>query len=76
MCAAVREIVGMAEYRLPTQFVFAFIDTIGWKSWQHLRHIFELWDRRSIDGLYSLAHLNRFREHLQSAPYRLGLLGK
>jgi hypothetical protein len=71
---AVREIEAMAEARLPKQYVFAVIDGIGWKSRQaDLRRIYELWDRRSIDGLYTLAHLERFESDLSSAAARLGI---
>lgn len=71
---AVREIVTMAEVRLPSQFVFVVIDGIGWKSRQaDLRRIYELWDRRSIDGLYTLAHLARFEADLHSAAVRVGI---
>lgn len=72
---AVREIVAMAEARLPQQFVFAVVDGIGWKSRQSdLRRIYELWDRRSIDGLYTLAHLDRLEGDLRSAAMRLALV--
>ena len=72
---AVREIEAMADTRRPNQFVFAVIDGIGWKSRQaDLRRIFELWDRHSIDGLYTLAHLERFESDLRSAAARLGIV--
>lgn len=71
---AVREIETMADSRHPHQFVFAVIDGIGWKSRQaDLRRIYELWDRRSIDGLYTLSHLERFESDLRSAAARLGI---
>ncbi|HSU16950.1 hypothetical protein [Longimicrobium sp.] len=71
---AVREIVAMAEARLPQQFVFAVVDGIGWKSRQaDLRRIYELWERRSIDGLYTLAHLDRLEADLRAAAMRLGM---
>ncbi|HEX6748543.1 MAG TPA: hypothetical protein VF092_14695 [Longimicrobium sp.] len=71
---AVREIVAMADARLPHQFVFAVIDGIGWKSRQSdLRRIYALWERRSIDGLYTLAHLDRFEQDLRSAAARLSI---
>jgi len=71
---AVREIEAMAEARLPTQYVFAVIDGIGWKNRQaDLRRIYELWDRRSIDGLFTLAHLDRFEVDLRDAVARVGI---
>jgi len=73
---AVREIVAMADVRLPQQFVFAVVDGIGWKSRQaDLRRIYELWEQRSIDGLYTLAHLDRLEADLRDAARRLGLSG-
>jgi hypothetical protein len=72
---AVREIVEMADVRLPNQYVYAVVDGIGWKSRQaDLKRIHDLWERRSIDGLYTLAHLDRLREDLRSAAARLSLL--
>lgn len=71
---AVREIVAMAEVRLPQQYVLAVIDGIGWKSRQaDLRRIYDLWERRSIDGVYTLAHLDRLEADLRSAATRIGL---
>lgn len=71
---AVREIETMAEVRHPHQFVFAVVDGIGWKSRQaDLRRIYELWDRRSIDGVYTLAHLDRFERDLHDAVARIGI---
>ncbi|BBX99338.1 hypothetical protein MLAC_46320 [Mycobacterium lacus] len=53
---AVREIEEMADVRLPTQFVMAVIDGIGWKSRQSdLRRIHLLWTNKQIDGLYTLS---------------------
>lgn len=65
---AVREILEMAEIRLPRQFVIAVIDGIGWKSRQaDLRRIHTLWTTEQIDGMYTLATLDRFREDLAEA---------
>jgi len=64
----------MAEARLPQQYVFVVIDGIGWKSRQaDLRRIYDLWDRRSIDGLYTLAHFNSFERDVLDAVNRLKL---
>ncbi|MDY7106821.1 MAG: hypothetical protein S0880_37070 [Actinomycetota bacterium] len=71
---AVREIEEMAEKRLPTQFVMAAIDGIGWKSRiNDLRRIYELSDSNHIDGMYTLAALGDFRRDLEKAARRVGL---
>lgn len=73
---AVTEIEKMAEVRLPRQYVFAVIDGIGWLSRQaDLKRIFGLWESRKIDGLYSLQHLDLFKQDLKEAATRLDLLG-
>jgi hypothetical protein len=73
---AVREIVEMAEVRRPNQFVFAFIDGLGWlRREKDLGRIYQLWSRDEIDGLYSLARMEEFRVDLRDAALRLGLLG-
>jgi hypothetical protein len=65
---ATREIESMASVRLPTQFVYAVIDGIGWLRRQNdLRKIHTLWTERSIDGVFSLAQLGEFREQLVQA---------
>lgn len=72
---AVREIQEMAEKRLPSQYVMAVIDGIGWKSRaQDLRRIYELRVTGQIDGLYTLAALPQFRVDLEVAAIRVGLL--
>lgn len=65
---AVREIQEMAEIRLPRQFVIAVIDGIGWKSRKaDLRRIHGLWETQQIDGMYTLATLDQFRNDLEEA---------
>jgi hypothetical protein len=72
---AVREVEQMANVRLPNQYVFVVIDGLGWKSRQaDLRRIHELWNKRSIDGLYALKHLDRLESDLRDAADRLNLL--
>ncbi len=72
---AAGEIARMAEVRRPKQFVFAIVDGMGWKSRQaDLRKIHRLWEKQSIDGLYSLAHMDQFRRDLKAAARRLGLI--
>ena len=72
---AVREIQEMAEKRLPSQYVMAVIDGIGWKSRaQDLRRIYDLRASNQIDGLYTLAALGQFGTDIRLAAERLGLL--
>lgn len=73
---AVREVEEMAEKRLPSQYVMAVVDGIGWKSRiKDLRRIHHLLETRQIDGLYTLTSLGTFREDLAIAARRLDLLG-
>lgn len=68
---AVREIEEMAEVRLPRQYIMAVIDGIGWKSrLADLRRIYTLWESQQIDGMYSLATLDQFRQELEKAARR------
>lgn len=65
---AVREIEEMADVRRPRQFVIAVIDGIGWKSRKSdLRKIHSLWEQQHIDGMYTLATLDQFRDDLEEA---------
>lgn len=65
---AVREIQEMAAIRRPNQFVMAVIDGIGWKSRiADLRRIHKLWVDGEIDGMYTLATLDKFRDDLEEA---------
>lgn len=65
---AVREIEEMADVRLPRQFVTVVVDGIGWKSRKaDLRRIHGLWMNRQIDGMYTLATLDRLREDIADA---------
>lgn len=72
---AVREIEEMADVRLPRQFVIAVIDGIGWKSRRSdLRKIHKLWVSQQIDGMYTLASLDQFRDDLEEAARLRGLI--
>lgn len=72
---AVREIQEMAEVRLPEQFIMVVVDGIGWKSRaSDLRKIYSLWERRAIDGMYTLASLADFRRDLERAARLRDLL--
>ena len=71
---AVREMKEMAETRLPRQFVFAFVDGIGWHGRRaDLRRIYDLWANREIDGLYSLKTVESFQRDLAEAARGLPL---
>jgi hypothetical protein len=72
---AVTEIEKMADVRLPRQYVMAVIDGIGWKSrLADLRRIHELWVNQEIDGMYTLATLDQFRDDLEDAARLRGLI--
>lgn len=65
---AVREIEEMANKRQPRQFVYAVFDGIGWLSRESdLRKVYRLWTTKMIDGLYSLAYLDRLEQDLVEA---------
>lgn len=71
---AVREIIEMAECRLPTQFVYAVVDGSGWLGRRaDLKRIFDLQQRHLIDGLFTLATLDAFRDALEAASLRLAI---
>jgi hypothetical protein len=72
---AVRELEEMADKRKPSQYVMAAIDGIGWKGrMADLRRIYELRATNQIDGLYTLQGLSLFRDDLESAARRHGLI--
>lgn len=72
---AVREIEEMADVRQARQFIMAVIDGIGWKSRiADLKRIYRLWESQQINGMYSLASLDQFRDDLEQAARLLGLL--
>lgn len=65
---AVREIEEMADVRMPRQFVIAVIDGIGWKNRvSDLSRIHQLWVNQQIDGMYTLATLDQFRDDIEEA---------
>ncbi|MDF2993586.1 MAG: hypothetical protein K0S37_4100 [Microbacterium sp.] len=73
---AVREIQEMAAIRRPNQYVMAVIDGIGWKSRvSDLKRIHGLWVSGDLDGMYTLATLDVFRDDLKEAALRLRLMG-
>jgi hypothetical protein len=53
----------------------AVIDGIGWKRRESdLRKLYNLWATRQIEGMYTLASLDQFREDLKDAAIRARLL--
>jgi hypothetical protein len=75
LTAAVKEIEDMGNVRLPRQYVFAVVDGIGWLGRQaDLRRIHAMWVDHSIDGVFTLSMLADFKEEVQKAATRLGLL--
>jgi hypothetical protein len=72
---AVREVEEMADVRLPRQFTYAVIDGIGWLGRiADLRRIYDLWTQQQINGMYTLASLDRFRHDVEEAARILRLL--
>lgn len=64
---AVREIEEMADARTGGQVALAVVDGIGWKGrMADLKRIWTLWDTGEIDGLYTLATLDRFKDDLDN----------
>lgn len=71
----VREIEEMAEVRKPSQFVYAFIEGIGWLSRANdLRKVHSLWAEGAIDGMYTLSTIDDFSQELERAARIHGLL--
>lgn len=69
-----REIEEMATTRLPRQVVLAVVDGVGWRSRQSdLKAIHQLWARDEIDGLYTQATLDQFRDDVAEAVRLLGI---
>ena len=65
---AVREVIEMAEVRLPNQVVYAVVDGIGWKSRKgDLQRLYDLRASNQIDGLYTLKSFDTFRVDLAEA---------
>lgn len=75
LSAAYDEIKAMAEVRQPRQYIMAVVDGIGWKSrMADLTRIYQLWESQQIDGLYTVATLEQFRDDLKKAARLRGLL--
>lgn len=75
LTAAVTEVTEMANVRYAHQYVLAVVDGIGWLNrLGDFRRMYALAESRRIDGLYALADLERFRDDLEQAARRHGLL--
>lgn len=75
LTAAVTEVTEMANVRYAHQYVLAVVDGIGWLNrLGDFRRMYALAESRRIDGLYALADLDRFRDDLEQAARRHGLL--
>lgn len=71
---AVREIADMADVRLPRQAILAVVDGIGWLARQaDLRRIHQMRATDQIDGLYTIATLETFRQDLARFAQLRGL---
>jgi hypothetical protein len=65
---AYREVKSMVDARHSHQFVYAVVDGIGWLSRpSDLHKIFRLWERRSINGMFTLSQFDSFRTDLIQA---------
>lgn len=72
---AVREVEAVANARLPEQFVVAIVDGIGWlRRRADLKRIYDLHQEGGIDGLYTLAQIDRFKADLEGAMRSRGLI--
>jgi hypothetical protein len=64
--AAFKEIEDMANVRKPTQVVMAVIEGLGWvRRRKDLMRLYGLWANGDIDGMYTVATLDRFRADLE-----------
>lgn len=69
------EIESMAETRLPRQFVYVVVDGIGWlRRDSDLRKIYAFYEKNLIDGIFTAQMLGEFRQALEVAAQRIGLL--
>lgn len=76
LTAAVAEVTEMANVRYAHQYVLAVVDGIGWLNrLGDFRRMYALAESRRIDGLYALSDLDLFRDDLEQAARRHGLLG-
>lgn len=75
LTAAVSEITEMVDVHRPHQYLMAVVDGIGWLGRMgDFRRMWEHFEQRRIEGLYTLSDLDQFREDLQDAARRARLL--
>lgn len=75
LTAAVSEITEMVNVHRPHQYLMAVVDGIGWLGRMgDFRRMWEHFEQHRIEGLYTLADLDKFRDDLQSAARRAQLL--
>lgn len=75
LTAAVSEITEMVDVHRPNQYLMAVVDGIGWHGRMgDFRRMFEHFESRRIEGLYTLADLFRFRLDVEDAARRARLL--
>lgn len=75
LTAAVSEITEMVDVHRPHQYLMAVVDGIGWLGRMgDFRRMWEHFEKRRIEGLYTLSDLDRFRADLQDAARRARLL--
>jgi len=75
LTAAVSEITEMVDVHRPHQYLMAVVDGIGWLGRMgDFRRMWEHYEHRRIEGLYTLSDLDLFRSDLQDAARRARLL--
>lgn len=75
LTAAYDEVRHMADARRPGQYIFAVVDGIGWRGRRgDLGRLVDMVRNREIDGMFSLAEFDDFRDALRDAAVRAGLL--
>lgn len=75
LTAAVSEITEMVDVHRPHQYLMAVVDGIGWLGRMgDFRRMWEHFEQRRIEGLYTLSDLGQFRTDLRDAARRARLL--
>lgn len=75
LTAAVSEITEMVDVHRPHQYLMAVVDGIGWLGRMgDFRRMWDHYEQRRIEGLYTLRDLDQFRSDLEAAARRARLL--
>jgi hypothetical protein len=75
LTAAVSEITEMVDVHRPHQYLMAVVDGIGWLGRMgDFRRMWDHYEQRRIEGLYTLSDLGQFRHDLEAAAKRARLL--